>query len=317
MTLDRAKSGGSSCPQDTQNAPACRLRSPGFYRLPDENDIIDGTDWIDSLWEDLHSANPSSNRTSRCFDSTSRNICKLIRLTIKSHVQTNTLHAIYDILEYRGYLESVCPGIINDILQEIKDNSSEMVTFSADIRHRCMTAGPELEHKMSILQAVVIRQHRDFNPNDFVKTIVRRSVVVFFLLLVLLLPWAPAEPRFGTLYIGMFSAYLTALLTYNTYSYARDIVPKIDDLNTNTFQLIWAVRDMAGLLTLIAESEGPPFPDVLHAQRFLKAFRASFLGGREELSKLRSWLQGLPFWTDIDFGAHHWDDHDNNLLRSR
>ncbi|KAK0421605.1 hypothetical protein EV421DRAFT_1747137 [Armillaria borealis] len=129
-----AKSGGSSYLQDTQNASACCPQSPGFYQLPIENDIIDGTNWIDSLWEDLHSVNPSSNCTSRCFDSTSRNICKLIRLMIKSHVQTNTLHAIYDILEYRGYLESVCPGIINDILQEIKDNSSEMVTFSADIR---------------------------------------------------------------------------------------------------------------------------------------------------------------------------------------
>ncbi len=74
--------------------------------------------------------------------------------------RTKALHAIYDIIEYRGYLESVCAGLINDILQEIKDNGSEMVTFSADLRRRCKIAGPELEHKMSMLQAIVIRQHR-------------------------------------------------------------------------------------------------------------------------------------------------------------
>ncbi len=42
-----------------------------------------------------------------------------------------------------------------------------------------------------------------------------------------------------------------------------------------------------------------------------------FLGGREELSKLRSWLQERHCWTDKNFGAHHWNDPDNKLLRTR
>ncbi|PBK72021.1 hypothetical protein ARMSODRAFT_797750 [Armillaria solidipes] len=67
---------------------------------------------------------------------------------------------------------------------------------------------------------------------------------------------------------------------------------------------------MAGLLTLIAESEGSPMSDVLRAERFLKAFQSSFLGGRQELLDLRSWLQELPSWTDKNFGAYHWTDHD-------
>ncbi len=35
-----------------------------------------------------------------------------------------------------------------------------------------------------------------------------------------------------------------------------------------------------------------------------------FLGGHEELSELRLWLQELPNWTDKNFSAHHWNDHD-------
>ncbi len=71
-----------------------------------------------------------------------------------------TLYTIYDIIEYRGYLESVCPGLINDVLQEIRDNGSDTMAFSDDLCRRCKTAGPELERKMSMLQAIVIRQHR-------------------------------------------------------------------------------------------------------------------------------------------------------------
>ncbi len=50
---------------------------------------------------------------------------------------------------------------------------------------------------------------------------------------------------------------------------------RVDRLNVETFRLIWAVRDMAALLTLIAEAECSPLWDVLHAKRFLEAFRAS------------------------------------------
>ena len=54
----------------------------------------------------------------------------------------------------------VPPGFIDDILQEIKASESDSVTFSVDLRRRCKIAGPILEHKMSTLQRVVIRQHR-------------------------------------------------------------------------------------------------------------------------------------------------------------
>ncbi|KAK0200836.1 hypothetical protein DFS33DRAFT_1386782 [Desarmillaria ectypa] len=198
MTLDSVKLGGSGPHQNLQHSPTFRpptcihSRWSGYYQQPIENDIIDGTGWIDFLWAVLHRTNPSSYCASRYFDSTSR---KLGRLT-KSHVRTKILYAIYDILEYRGYIESVCSGLINDILQEIKDSSSDVHI-----------------------------------PTD-----------------------------------------------------------------------------------LGSESEDSPLSDVLHAERFLKAFRTSFLGRHEELSKLRSWLQELPSWTDENFAAHHWNDRDNNLL---
>ncbi|KAK0431924.1 hypothetical protein EV421DRAFT_133121 [Armillaria borealis] len=183
MTLVSAKSGDSSLPQDTQNDLAFHPsvstppRWPGFYQQPIENDIIDGTDWIDSLWAVLH-------RTEFCrstgrFVSTSRKLGEhvaryhtfkfsFIWFIIRSHIQTKTLYTIYDIIEYRGYLESVCPGLINDVLQEIGDNGSDTMAFSEDLRRRCKTAGPELERKMSMLQAIVIRQHR-VSPNMFLQ----------------------------------------------------------------------------------------------------------------------------------------------------
>ncbi len=55
----------------------------------------------------------------------------------------------------------------------------------------------------------------------------------------------------------------------------RRMAGRVDRLNVETFRLIWAVRDMAALLTLIAEAECSPLWDVLHAKRFLEAFRAS------------------------------------------
>ncbi len=50
---------------------------------------------------------------------------------------------------------------------------------------------------------------------------------------------------------------------------------------------------------------------------YLSICLIKFLGGREELSKLRSWLQEKLCWTDKNFGAHHWNDPDNKLLRTR
>ncbi|SJL11152.1 uncharacterized protein ARMOST_14555 [Armillaria ostoyae] len=330
MTLDSAKSGVFNHPKNLQHSPdfrppACTPLSPqwpGFYRQPIECDIIDGTGWIDFLWAVLHRTDPPLYRASGCFDSTSRQLglhltlhhqCILspIQFLTKSHVRTKTLHAIYDILEYRGYLESVFPGLISDILQEIKDNGSDTVEFSVDLRQRCKTAVPELEYKMSMLQAVVIRQHRDFNPKKLAKTITCLyfgGIAIVFLVFALLYPWNPIESTFDSCLvdIGIFCAF-TVRITSGLQPHASDIVHDVDVLNTSTFELIWAVRDVAGLLTCIAES---PLSDVLHAEQFLKAFQASFLGGREELSKLRSWLQGLPSWTDKNFVAHYWNDRD-------
>ncbi len=79
MTLVGTKSGDSSLPQDTQNdpafsPPACTPhRWPGFYQQPIENDIIEGTDWIDFLWAILHT-DPPLYRSSGCFAYTSRRL---------------------------------------------------------------------------------------------------------------------------------------------------------------------------------------------------------------------------------------------------
>ncbi|SJL11175.1 uncharacterized protein ARMOST_14578 [Armillaria ostoyae] len=347
MTLVSAKSGDSSLPQDTQNdlvfhpSVSTPPRWPGFYQQPIENDIIDGTDWIDSLWAVLHRTDFC--RSTGCFVSTSRKLGEHVARyhTFKfsfiwlSHIQTKTLYTIYDIIEYRGYLESVCPGLINDVLREIGDNGSDTMAFSDDLRRRCKTAGPELERKMSMLQAIVIRQHRDFNPKTFVKTInylrFGAYVILYCITLPLLFCLVASESSSASTtclgYIGVISVYAITTVS-EIHPPACELAQEVDSLNANTFQLIWAVRNVAGLLTLIAESEGSPMSDMLHAKLFLEAFQFSvchnslgsfyypfgrlfkFLGGRQELLDLRSWLQELPSWTDKNFGAHHWNDHD-------
>ncbi len=127
--------------------------------------------------------------------------------------------------------------------------------------------------------------------------------------------------------------YCSSRSVSETHPPACEVAQEVDSLNANTFQLIWAVRNVAGLLTLIAESEGSPMSDMVHAELFLNAFQASvchnshgsfhysfgrlfkFLRGRQELLDLRSWLQELPSWTDKNFGAHHWNDHDDTSPR--
>ncbi len=47
------------------------------------------------------------------------------------------------------------------------------------------------------------------------------------------------------------------------------------------------------------------FLSVVHSSKYL----IKFLGGREELSNIRSRLQELPNWTDKNFSAHHWNDY--------
>ncbi|KAK0447849.1 uncharacterized protein EV420DRAFT_1767436 [Desarmillaria tabescens] len=266
-------------------------------------------------------------------------MCNLgfVQFLTKSHVQTKTLYVIYDILEYWGYLESTCPGLINDILQEIKNRCSDTVEYSANLRRRCKTAGPELEHKMSMLQAVVIRQYKDSNPKNIVKTITyvfNGGCMIGALVLALLYLWKPDESLYASClqWIGIICAH-TVIITIHIHPCARDFAQDVNNLNISAFQLIWAVRDLAELLTCISESENPSLLDMLRAERFLKAFQASvchvsvlsivhfsnypikFLGGREELSRLRSYLQELPSWTDKNFCAHHWNDPDNVLLQ--
>ncbi|KAK0237050.1 hypothetical protein EDD85DRAFT_790744 [Armillaria nabsnona] len=315
MTLVSAKSGDSSLPHDTQYDPAFHPsvstppRWPGFYQQPIENDIIDSTDWINFLWAVLVHCT-DFYRSTGCFVSMSRGLGK-------SHIQTKTLYTIYDIIEYRGYLKNVCPGLINDVLQEICDNGSDTMAFSDDLRHRCKTAGPELEHKMLMLQVIVIRQHRDFNPKTFVKTITYLRygalVILFCITLPLLLCLVTSKSSSASTtclgYIGVISVYVITVVS-EIHPPTCEVAQEVNSLNANTFQLIWAVRNVAGLLTLIAESKGSPMSNMHHAELFLVAFRASFLGGCQELLDLRSWLQELPSWSDKNFGTHRWNDHD-------
>ncbi|KAK0189555.1 hypothetical protein F5146DRAFT_1001807 [Armillaria mellea] len=272
------KSEGLFVPQDTQKDPTFHPSAStppnwsGFYQRPIENDIMDGTDWIDSLWKILHREDPSSSYcTSRCLTPRLGMYLERSLSCLKhdevAHTQTKTLYTIHDILECRGYLKSVCPGLINDILQEIKDNNSDTI------------AGPELEDKMSMLQVVVTRQHRLRDPDE--------------------------SGCARWVFTWLVSAWFATSVTSTAHLRSHDIVSEFDDLNINAFQLIWAVRDMVGLLTLIAESEDSSFPGVLYAERFLKASRVSVVA------------QERRGWTDQNFRAHHWNDHDNNLLRTR
>ncbi|KAK0475060.1 hypothetical protein EDD18DRAFT_1116188 [Armillaria luteobubalina] len=269
----------SSRPQFTQNDPAFHLsvnappHLPGFYQQPIENNIIDGTDWIDFLWPVIHCTD--FHRSTECFVSMSKILGKL-------HIQTKMLYTIYNMIEYQGYLES--------------------------------TVGPEIERKMSVLHALVIRQHNDFNPKTFVKTIncfcLGAYMILYCITLLLLFRLVGAKSSsagttcFG--FIGIILVYVMTMVSETWHLPAYDVAQEIDNLNTNTFQLIWAVRNVAGLLNLIAESEGSQMSNVLHAELFLKTFRDSFLGRHQELSDLRLWLQELPSWTDKNFSAHHW-----------
>ncbi|KAK0237065.1 hypothetical protein EDD85DRAFT_1023795 [Armillaria nabsnona] len=332
MTLNTIKS-RDSLPQDIQSAPdspAVHSHSKAasvpshwadFYQLPVANDIIAGTKWIDHLWKFLHCRDPASHPAARCLAYASRVVSedltwynfnsRLIELSIRAHVRTKTFYAIYDILEYQGYLQSACPGLINDILQEIKDNNSDSMTFSLSLRCRCKVAGPQLEDKTCTLQKVVVRQHKDLNARNllrFFDHLLWSTVISLIPLGVgsVFLMWTPnIDPD-------------SAIITFVSYALPlaqsaclcmRSMARHVDLLNVETFQLICAMRDMAALLTLIAEAECSPLRDVSHAKRFLEAFRASFLGGREELSNIRSRLQELPNWADENFSAHHWNDH--------
>ncbi|PBK80661.1 hypothetical protein ARMGADRAFT_1068900 [Armillaria gallica] len=329
MTLDIAKPGGS---KNRRNAPASAGTPPhwaDFYRLPVENDIIAGTEWIYCLWAVLHRATPPSYCTFSELDKTARKLCSLLsfreesislRLAIKAHTRTETLHAIYDILECQGYLQSVFPALINDILQETRASESDCVTFSVDLRRRCKNFGPILERKISKLQKVVIRQHGNLNLKNcviFLNCLIRGLLTLAFVsaLWAFALTFSGIPPKSRILdfeCIFLLFCPLLAMITSDTSSCAQKIVSYVDTISTDTFKLIWAVRDMAGLLALIAESDRSPLTDVSHAKRFVEAFQASFLGGHSVLLDLRYWLQGLPDWPDKNFVAHYWDDRDCN-----
>ncbi|PBK72016.1 hypothetical protein ARMSODRAFT_954818 [Armillaria solidipes] len=326
MILDVAKPGSSKSafPKNLRNSPASAGTPPhwaDFYQLPIENDVIAGTEWIYCLWAVLHRATPPSYCAFRELDKTARKLCSLLcfreestplRLVIKAHTRTKTLHAVYDILECQGYLQSVCPALINDLLQEIKACESECVTFSADLRRRCQIAGHILEHRMSTLQKVVIGQHKNLNLKNYViflNCLFRGLLTLAFVSAL----WAFGLTFFGIapksriidfVCIVLSFGPLLAMITSDSSSYAQKIVSYVDTISTDTFKLVWAVRDMAGLLALIAESDRSPLTDVSHARRFMEAFRTSFLGGRSVLLDLRWWLQGLPDWPDKDFVAH-------------
>ncbi|KAK0431935.1 hypothetical protein EV421DRAFT_1742747 [Armillaria borealis] len=214
MALDRAKSGVSNHPKNFQHSPdfhlpACTPPSPqwpGFYQQPIKCNIIDGTGWIDFLWEVLHHTDPPLYHASGCFDSTSRILG--LHLTLHHRCLLSPVQL--------GYLESVFPGLISDILQEIKDNSLDTVEFSVNLRQRCKTVVLELEYKMSMLQAVVIRQHRDFNPKKITKIITclyYGGIAIVFLVFALLYPWNPIESTFDSCLvdIGIFCTFMVRI----------------------------------------------------------------------------------------------------------
>ncbi|KAK0446602.1 uncharacterized protein EV420DRAFT_1570306 [Desarmillaria tabescens] len=302
MTLDVAKPESSkhSLPKNLQNAPfGTPPHWADFYQLPVENDIIAGTEWIYSLWAVLHRAVPPSYHAFRELDKTSRELCNLLmqsrpedeylpfKFIIKAHTRTKTLHAIYEILECQGYLQSVCPMLINDIFQEIQACDSDSVTFSADLRYRCKISGPILEHKMRSLQKVVIRQHRISRTNLNFKNHARFVDHLFRGLLTLALVcalsgfvWslfgiASDSKIINLMYLVLPFCPLLAMITSNASSYASNIVSRVDTMNMDAFKLIWAVRDMVGLLALIAQSDASPLTNVSHAKRFMEAFRTS------------------------------------------
>ncbi|KAK0447859.1 uncharacterized protein EV420DRAFT_1647601 [Desarmillaria tabescens] len=301
MALKNDNPRGSTIPSDHKNAVASPvIGTPphwaDFYQLPVENDIIAGTEWIYSLWAVLHRAVPPSYHAFTELDETSRELCNLLmqsrpedeclpfKFIIKAHTRTKTLHAIYEILECQGYLQSVCPTLINDILQEIQACDSDSVTFSADLRRRCKISGPILEHKMWSLQKVVIRQHRNLNFKNharFVDYLFRGLLTLALACALLGFVWSffgiASDSRIiNLMYLVLSFCPLLAMITSNTSSYASKIVSRVDTMNMDAFKLIWAVRDMAGLLALIAESDASPLTSVSHAKRFIEAFELRF-----------------------------------------
>ncbi|KAK0216167.1 hypothetical protein IW262DRAFT_1299415 [Armillaria fumosa] len=163
-------------------------------------------------------------------------------------IRTKTFHAIYNILECQGYLQNVCPGLIDDILQEIKSCESDNVTFSVDLHCRCKIAGPILEHKMLTLQKVVIRQHRNLNLKNhaqFLNCLFQEMLPLAFVV-----------------------ALLVFTLSFLSLAYSKQCK-----------SLIWAVRDMTGLLALIVESNCLPLTNI-----------SSDLSGTTKTSRCTIWM---------------------------
>ncbi|KAK0236972.1 hypothetical protein EDD85DRAFT_790679 [Armillaria nabsnona] len=111
--------------------PAYASTSPRLgrlYQLPVENDITAGAEWIYCLWTVLNRTNPSSYRASSELDSTARELCTLL-MQSRSWGKRNIFKFVI-----KSYETNAC--------------NSDDVGFSFDLRRRCETAAPTLEHKM-------------------------------------------------------------------------------------------------------------------------------------------------------------------------
>ncbi|PBK69588.1 hypothetical protein ARMSODRAFT_168956 [Armillaria solidipes] len=69
-----------------------------------------------------------------------------------------------DFCEYNSSLDSSCQALVADILQEIHDSRSDTVHFTVDIRKQCKVLGPKIEAEIFILQTLMEKRYRLFNP---------------------------------------------------------------------------------------------------------------------------------------------------------
>ncbi|KAK0467958.1 uncharacterized protein EV420DRAFT_437141 [Desarmillaria tabescens] len=263
---------------------------------------------LDFLWVALHRGTPlASYHAAETFSSAAIELIDALLLpscweiliwpVARSHIP-RVLCTADTILDSEQHLTDTCYGLIGDILREI---DSDGAVSRASLRSRCKTASLTIKRETQMLESVMKKLENDLNPKRM-----RRfyNCLFYFSAVLCLLVGLPTfifivSPKLVTR--GLSFTYLMAFLAYwaqDAYFYVYKVSRPLKRLHIETLTLIWAWRDMRGLLTLISKSESLQLFDISHAKTFLEAFQWSFMGGHVELWKTRSKIQSLSGFAD-------------------
>ncbi|PBK79592.1 hypothetical protein ARMGADRAFT_1092996 [Armillaria gallica] len=259
MDIDQAESGSSRLLLEKSLSDDPTVDGNFFCRVPALNYITIGTCW------ELASA-----------------YSKL--LDVYDHVRDDMLGLI------RCSLDSSCQTLVADILQEIHDSHSDTVHFTVDIRKHCKVLGPKIEVEIFILQTLMERRYRLFNPEKVYKIVEpldMYSMALYFASGILI----PLTLLFDTSGKYVMTAVLLML-------YCAGLGFAINSTRTN---MLKAYLDLAAFHSRLGSSEGP-VPGMSCAAMSLESFQARFLGGREVLFKVHLQIPPVPEYNESEDG---------------